>query len=161
MRNRLFAKIVLAVLLLIPSQTFAQKEKWPSSIFICGGSSPQASIYLLGAAVSKMYGQYLGITASPVTAPGALGSLTRLAKKEIDIGYSTTTTYELIFPRDPVKQQKEFPILFKEKRNMRQIFATTSGVYHVIARTGINSLPDLKGKRFAYEAPSEMGKPQM
>jgi len=160
MRKQIFA-VVMVILFLIPFQTFAQKEKWPSSIFICGGSSPQASIYILGASVAKVYNKYLGIAASPLTVQGTIGSLNRLVKREVDIGYSATTAYDLVFPPDPAKQQKEYPLLYKEKGNLRQIFATTSGAYHIFAKTGINSFQDLKGKRFAYEAPGWFGKGDM
>jgi len=161
MKKQLFAGIIVLLLVLTPFQVFAQKSKWPSSIFICGGSSPQATLYILGAGVSKVWTKYLGISASPLTVQGTIGSLTRLAKKEIDIGYTATTAYDLVFPPDLAKQQKEYPVLYKEKGNIRQIFATTSGAYHIFAKTEIKSFADLKGKRFAYEAPGWFGKMDM
>lgn len=161
MRKEFFATIIIATLFLFSHQVYAQKERWPSSVFICGGSSPESSLYLLGAGVSQVINKYLGITASPLTVQGTIGSLTRLVKGEVDIGYSATTAYELIFPTDPGQQQRESPLLFKEKWRIRQLMATTSGAYHVIARTGINSFTDLKGKRFAYQAPGWFGKPEM
>jgi uncharacterized protein len=159
MKKQLFAACL--IVMLIPLHAFAQKQKWPQSIFICGGSSPQASIYILGASVAKVYNKYLGIGVSPLTVQGTIGSLNRLVKGEVDIGYSATTAYDLVFPPDPEKQQKEYPALFKEKGKLRQIFATTSGAYHIFAKTGINSIQDLKGKRFAYEAPGWFGKSDM
>jgi len=161
MKKFFFAGLSFAFCLWLPFQALAQKEKWPSSIFICGGSSPQASIYILGAALSKVWNKYLGVTASPVTVQGTIGSLTRLAKREVDIGYSATTAYDLVFPPDPAKQEKEFPVLYKEKSKIRQMVAATFGAYHVFARTGISSFADLKGKRFAYQAPGWFGKPDM
>jgi TRAP transporter TAXI family solute receptor len=161
MRKHVIALVIMVTLFLIPYQVFAQKEKWPPSIFICGGSSPQASIYILGATVAQVYNKYLGITASPLTVQGTIGSLNRLVKGEVDIGYSATTAYDLVFPPDPAKQQKEYPLLYKEKGKLRQIYATTSGAYHIFAKAGINSFTDLKGKRFAYEAPGWFGKSDM
>jgi uncharacterized protein len=155
------ATVLFILCLLVPFQAVAQKEKRPSSIFICGGSSPQSSLYILGAAVSKVINQYVGVTASPLTVQGSIGAVNRLAKKEVDIAYFSTSSYDFIYPDDPAQQQKEYPLLYKEKDKLRQLYAITYGAYHVIAKSGINSFADLKGKRFAYEAPGWFGKPKM
>jgi TRAP transporter TAXI family solute receptor len=161
MRKQTLGTILSISLLLLPLEAYAQKEKRPSSIFVCGGSSSQSSLYILGAAVSNVINKYLGVTASPLTVQGSVGALNRLAKKEVDIAYFSTSSYDSIYPDDPAQLQKEFPVIYKERGNIRQMYAITYGAYHVIAKTGINSFADLKGKRFAYEAPGWFGKPKM
>jgi TRAP transporter TAXI family solute receptor len=116
---------------------------------------------MYGAAVSQVYNKYLGITSSPITVQGTIASMNRLVKGDVDIGYSATTAYDLVFPPDPAKQQKEYPLLYKEKGKLRQIYGATSGAYHIFAKTGINSFADLKGKRFAYEGAGWFGKTDM
>lgn len=113
-----------------------------------------------GAALAKLINQYLPkITASPLTVQGDVGAQQRMLRGEVDIAYTTTSLgYELIHPLDPAQQQKQFPYLYKEKGRIRQLFALHWGVQQVIARAGINSFADLKGKRFAYEAAGSGGK---
>lgn len=162
MKKQLLAKI-LFMALMFPLLSYAQEKKWPSSIFICGGSSTGSTAYLEGAALAKIINQYLpGITASPLTVQGAVGAQLRVLKGEVDIAYLTTSGgYDLIHPFDPVQQQKQFPLLYKEKGRIRQLYAASWGLQQVIARAGINSFADLKGKRFAYEAHGSFGKPQL